>query len=50
MTSPSDFANADLDEITQNLTQDEAVSLIGGVGFWHTADVPRLHVPAIKVS
>jgi beta-glucosidase len=49
MPSPSDFAHANLDEIVSRLTQDEAISLVAGVGFWHTASVPRLHVPAIKV-
>ncbi|CAG8729926.1 2925_t:CDS:2, partial [Acaulospora colombiana] len=50
MPSPSDFANANIDDVVRGLTQDEAISLLSGVGFWHTASVPRLHVPAIKVS
>ncbi|KAJ3996989.1 glycoside hydrolase family 3 protein [Lentinula boryana] len=48
--APSDFAKANIDEIVENLTTDEAVSLIAGVGFWHTHAVERLGVPAIKVS
>lgn len=47
---PSDFANADLQKVVDELTTDEAISLIAGVGFWHTAAVPRLGIPAIKVS
>lgn len=48
--APSDFAHADIDKIVEQLTTDEAISLIGGVGFWHSAAVPRLGIPAIKVS
>ncbi|KAG9002882.1 hypothetical protein FRB94_003505 [Tulasnella sp. JGI-2019a] len=46
----SDFANADLDDIVEKLTLDEAISLIAGVKFWWTAAVPRLGIPSIKVS
>ncbi|KAG8854733.1 hypothetical protein FRB91_003186 [Serendipita sp. 411] len=46
----SSFANADLDKIVDSLTQEEAIGLIGGVGNWHTHAIPRLGVPAIKVS
>ncbi|KAG7086260.1 hypothetical protein E1B28_002228 [Marasmius oreades] len=47
---PSDFANANIDEIVAQLTTEEAIQLIAGVGFWHTYAVPRLGVPSIKVS
>ncbi|KDR82279.1 hypothetical protein GALMADRAFT_264459 [Galerina marginata CBS 339.88] len=47
---PSDFANANLDEILENLTTDEAILLTAGVGSWHTHAVERLGIPAIKVS
>lgn len=47
--APSDFANANIDEIVENLTTDEAILLTAGVGFWHTHKVERLGVPAIKV-
>ncbi|KAH7919491.1 glycoside hydrolase family 3 protein [Leucogyrophana mollusca] len=46
----SDFANADVDEIVEKLTTDEAILLTAGVGFWHTHEVARLGIPAIKVS
>lgn len=50
MPSPSDFAHANLDEVVESLTLDEAITVIaGGVGLWHTAAVPRLNIPAIKV-
>ncbi|KAK7040389.1 hypothetical protein VNI00_009866 [Paramarasmius palmivorus] len=48
--APSDFANANIDEIVEKLTTDEAIQLIAGVGFWHTHAVERLGIPAIKVS
>jgi beta-glucosidase len=48
-TVATKFANANLDEIVAALSQDEAISLTAGVGFWHTAAIPRLGVPAIKV-
>lgn len=47
---PSDFARADLSKILEELTTDEAISLISGVGFWHTHAIERLGIPAIKVS
>ncbi|OJA21227.1 hypothetical protein AZE42_07989 [Rhizopogon vesiculosus] len=46
----SDFANADVDDIVEKLTTDEAILLTAGVGFWHTHEIPRLGIPAIKVS
>ncbi|KAI0355239.1 beta-glucosidase [Trametes cingulata] len=46
----SDFAKADLDEVVEQLTTDEAILLTAGVGFWHTHAVSRLGIPAIKVS
>ncbi|KAG8943853.1 hypothetical protein FRC04_002476 [Tulasnella sp. 424] len=49
MTAAS-FANADVQDIVDKLTTEEAISLISGVGFWWTAAVPRLGVPSIKVS
>jgi beta-glucosidase len=47
--APSDIAKADVAELVENLTTDEAISLTAGVGFWHTREVPRLGIPAIKV-
>ena len=46
---PSDFAKADIDEIIDKLSTEEAVKLIAGVGLWYTAAVERLSIPAIKV-
>ncbi|KAF8577032.1 glycoside hydrolase family 3 protein [Ramaria rubella] len=47
---PSDFAKADIRSIVEQLSLEEAISLIAGVGFWHTHAIPRLGIPAIKVS
>src|ERR1700744_4157173 len=48
--APSDFAKANLDEIMEKLTTDEAILLSAGVGFWHTYAIDRLGGPAIKVN
>ncbi|EIN07857.1 hypothetical protein PUNSTDRAFT_121061 [Punctularia strigosozonata HHB-11173 SS5] len=50
MPKPSDFAQANIDAVVDQLTTDEAILLTAGVGFWHTHGVPRLGVPPIKVS
>ncbi|KIY53614.1 glycoside hydrolase family 3 protein [Fistulina hepatica ATCC 64428] len=47
---PSDFARVDIDAIVEQLTTDEAILLTAGVGLWYTHGIPRLGVPAIKVS
>jgi beta-glucosidase len=46
----SDFAHANVDDVVEQLTTDEAILLTAGVGFWHTHEIPRLGIPAIKVS
>ena len=46
---PSDFASADIDEVLNELTTDEAILLTAGVGFWYTHSIERLGIPAIKV-
>lgn len=48
--APSDFAKANLDEILEKLTTDEAILLLAGVGFWNTHGVERLRIPSLKVS
>jgi beta-glucosidase len=48
--APSEFAKANIDEIVEKLTIDEATQLIAGVGFWQTAKVDRLGIPSIKVG
>ncbi|KAJ7070143.1 beta-glucosidase [Mycena amicta] len=47
---PSDFAKANINEIVEQLTTDESIQLCAGVGFWRSFAVPRLAIPAIKVS
>ena len=44
------FATADLDSLISQLTTDEARKLTTGVGWWRTAAIDRLNIPAIKVS
>jgi hypothetical protein len=40
--APSDFASANVNEIIEYLTTDEAILLTAGVGFWHTHAVEIL--------
>lgn len=47
---PSDFAHANVADIVEQLTTEETIQLIAGVGFWKTHAVDRLGVPAVKVS
>ncbi|KAI0034360.1 beta-glucosidase [Vararia minispora EC-137] len=47
--APSDFASADIEQILEKLTLEEAISLIAGVGFWRTVAVSRLGIPSLKV-
>jgi hypothetical protein len=46
--APSDFAYANVEDVLNELTTEEAILLTAGVGFWHTHEVRRLGVPAIK--
>ena len=50
MSTATKFASANLDEVVDALTQEEAISLIAGYGMWHTAPIPRLGIPALKVG
>ncbi|EED16123.1 beta-glucosidase precursor, putative [Talaromyces stipitatus ATCC 10500] len=40
----------DVDSILQQLTLPEKISLVSGRDFWHTTSVPRLKIPAIRLS
>ncbi|KAF9522963.1 glycoside hydrolase family 3 protein [Crepidotus variabilis] len=48
--TPSAFAKADIGQVLDALTTDEAILLTAGVGFWYTHQIERLGIPAIKVS
>lgn len=48
--APSNFATADIDKVVEQLSLEEAISLIAGVGFWNTHPIPRLGIPAMKVN
>ncbi|KZT51278.1 glycoside hydrolase family 3 protein [Calocera cornea HHB12733] len=47
---PSDIKNANVDELVEALSTEEAISLTLGVGKWFTAAVPRLGIPSINVT
>ncbi|KZO92432.1 glycoside hydrolase family 3 protein [Calocera viscosa TUFC12733] len=49
-SKPSDIRNANVDELVDALSTEEAISLTLGVGKWFTAAVPRLGIPSINVT
>ncbi|KAF2036551.1 beta-glucosidase precursor [Setomelanomma holmii] len=46
----SQFAPWSVEEVLEELTIDEKVSLLAGKDFWHTRDIPRLSIPSIRLS
>ena len=42
--------NARIEELLGQLTLDEKSVIVAGVDLWHTAAVPRLGIPALKVT
>ncbi|KEQ92584.1 glycoside hydrolase family 3 protein [Aureobasidium subglaciale EXF-2481] len=40
----------DIPDVLEQLTLEEKVSLLSGKDFWHTASIPRLGVPSIRLS
>ncbi|CAG7915901.1 unnamed protein product [Penicillium olsonii] len=49
-SSFAQIANADINTLLKQLTQEEKVSLLAGEDFWHTVAIPRLGIPSIRVS
>ncbi|KAL5343415.1 putative beta-glucosidase I [Aspergillus crustosus] len=44
------YEDFDVDKVLLELTLDEKISLISGSDPWHTASVPRLKIPKIRVT
>lgn len=44
------MADIDVEKVLSELTISEKIKLIGGVDFWHTAEIERLGVPSLRVS
>ncbi|KAJ5737710.1 uncharacterized protein N7483_002835 [Penicillium malachiteum] len=44
------IANADIEKLIKQLTQEEKISLLSGEDFWHTVPIPRLNIPSIRLS
>ncbi|KAH8430501.1 beta-glucosidase H [Aspergillus melleus] len=40
----------DVEKTIEELTLGEKVALVAGVDFWHTAAVPRLNIPSLRMS
>ncbi|MGZ9224871.1 MAG: hypothetical protein ACXW4M_04885 [Anaerolineales bacterium] len=39
-----------IDELLQQMTLDEKISMLAGADLWHTVAVPRLSIPQFKVT
>ena len=48
--APAVYDDFDVEEVISQLNIDEKISLLSGVDFWHTAAVPRLGIPTIRVT
>ncbi|KAJ3558052.1 hypothetical protein NM688_g1141 [Phlebia brevispora] len=44
------FLDADVHELTQKLTMDEKISLLGAPNWWNTTAIPRLGIPSVRMS
>ena len=40
----------EVEDVLPQLKLQEKIDLLSGVDFWHTASVPRLHIPSIRLS
>ncbi|KAL4768330.1 glycoside hydrolase superfamily [Aspergillus nidulans var. acristatus] len=40
----------DVDKTIQELRLGEKIDLVSGIDFWHTASVPRLNIPSLRMS
>lgn len=49
-TMDSESKTLDLENILSSLELDEKIKLLSGTDFWHTASIPRLGVPALRLS
>ena len=44
------MADIDVESVLSQLNLDKKISLTAGIDFWHTAAVPRLKVPSLRLS
>lgn len=49
-TPKTTYKDFDVEDVLEQLNVEEKISLVSGTDFWHTAAVPRLGIPAIRVS
>lgn len=49
-TTPESQTSDPIEHLLSQLTVEEKVALLGGADAWHTVAVPRLGIPALKVS
>ncbi|CDO93564.1 unnamed protein product [Kluyveromyces dobzhanskii CBS 2104] len=44
------MSNFDVEQLLGELTRNEKISLLSAVDFWHTKEIERLGIPAVRVS
>lgn len=49
-TSKTTHKDFDVEDVLGKLNIEEKIALLSGTDFWHTASVPRLGIPAVRVS
>ncbi len=45
-----EFLNASIPELVKLLTTDEKIALLGAPNWWNTSAIPRLGIPAVRMS
>ncbi|KAI0811117.1 putative beta-glucosidase from glycoside hydrolase family GH3 [Irpex lacteus] len=45
-----EFLNASIPELVKQLTTDEKIALLGAPNWWNTSAIPRLGIPAVRMS
>jgi beta-glucosidase len=49
-TERAEHSDFDVENVLALLTPDEKIALISGSDPWHTASIPRLGIPAIRLT
>lgn len=45
-----EFLDANIAELVEQLTTDEKIALLGAPNWWNTSSIPRLGIPAVRMS
>ncbi|KAI8661814.1 PA14 domain-containing protein [Fusarium keratoplasticum] len=44
------FTTPSREKLLQDMTTSEKIALLSGIDFWHTASIPRLNIPKLRMS